>query len=338
MGRGACRFRPEMSPFFTLAASAVSIEEVSAACLSEFNEWLSGGKHAGMEYMEAHKELRRDPRTLLPGARTMIICAIPFPLSESSAGIASYALGKDYHDVLRKLFRRALRKLAEEGKGEWRLCVDSAPIMERYWAEKSGLGRRTESGMISVDGLGTACFLFELLSTRTLPELGLEAGRVGPEAFRELFGLEIIWPSAERGSECLGPECGRCSRGCPGGALEGGCVDSRVCLSYLTIEHRGVWTDPRAITAMATSAGRKRLFGCDRCLLACPLNYPPFRILDSLQVLDDFLPNPAISSIAKEEILTMDEERFADTFRGNPIKRARLDGLRRNAKNMDQVN
>lgn len=335
MGRSTGRFRPKMSVPFTLAASALPIEEVSAECLSEFNEWLAGGLHAGMEYMEAHKDLRRDPRSLLPGARTMITCAIPFPLSEGSSGIASYALGKDYHDVLRKLFRQPLRRLAEQGKGEWRLCIDSAPIMERYWAEKSGLGRRTESGMISVDGLGTACFLFELLSTRSLPELGLEEGRVSPELFQRMFGLETILPAGVRAAECIGADCGGCKRACPGGALSRGCVDSRKCLSYLTIEHRGAWADPLAIATVATPGGRKTLFGCDRCLISCPLNHPPFRASEALRFLSEFMPDPVIISLTKEDVLAMDEEVFSDKFRGNPIKRVRLEGLRRNAENMD---
>lgn len=397
----------------SIAARAIPISVVDDEAVAGFSSWLQSGANAGMAYMENWPELRRDPEGLLPGARTMITLAIPFPLPPGGAPsgcIASYALGLDYHDLIRNLFKPALQRLTEKGIGEWRLCVDSAPVMERYWAVKSGLGHPTLSGMVSVDGFGTACFLFELLTTATLEQLNLtetpapeqlnlietptpeqlsliETVPLTATDLSNLFGIEAKVPhipqSNAKPSECT--QCGRCQKACPTGALSpcnhknsnpesvfpgmgnekdgtgriipgcnfvkgcsesifvgnekggyesafiGGRVDSRSCLSYLTIEHRGPFETPEAIRAMSTVAGRKTLFGCDRCVTACPLNRPPYRNQEELSILPGLQPHPARAALTKERCAAMTQEEFAATFKGTPIKRAKLEGLRRNA-------
>lgn len=341
----------------SIAARAIPVDVVSDEALTCLHDWIESGANAGMAYMANWPELRRDPEGLLPGARTMIALAIPFPLPAGGApsgAIASYALGLDYHDLIRNLFRPALRKLTEKGMGEWRLCVDSAPVMERYWSVRSGLGRLTRSGMVSVDGFGTACFLFELLTTATPAQLGLmQNAPLTASDFAELFGIDAAVPDITlddiKPSECT--QCGRCEKACPAGALSGGyCektlitletsgnyygkVNARFCLSYLTIEHRGPFDTPEAARAMSTPAGRETLFGCDRCVTACPLNRLPYRNQENLRFLPGLLPVPAIASLTKQRCAEMTQEEFSRLFKDSPIKRAKLEGLRRNANSL----
>lgn len=332
MGRNSGRLQPKINhPEFTLAAAAAGIGEVAPEATEVFEKWIEDGKHAGMTYMENNMKLRRNPATLLEGAKTIIVCAIPFPLSRTPGPIASYALGKDYHDVIRKLFKPSLRHLREGQGGEWRLCVDSAPLMERYWAEKSGLGRRTLSGMIAVRGMGTGCFIFEILTTLGMRELGIEAGILTSDEFEDIFGFATSLPEGSTEAECPGETCGACVKSCPGKALNEGETDSRRCLSYLTIEHREAWRDMEALETMATPEGRATLFGCDRCLLSCPLNRMPYRPAAELLYLPGFMPREEIVGIKAEDVAGMTDKEFGEIFAGTAIKRARPEGMRRNA-------
>lgn len=325
----------------SIAAAACPVVRVPEVDVARFRAWLSGGHNAGMEYMENWPDLRADPSLVLPGARTLISLAVPFPLPEGgkpSGPIAAYALGRDYHDVLRNLFRRPLRRLAERGVGEWRLCVDSAPVFERFWAVCSGLGTATDSGMVAVDGFGTACFLFEILTTASLRELQLTAfAPLTPSDFARLFELDAVLPDyASRGlsaSECA--HCGRCASACPGKALRGGMVDARRCISYLTIEHRGGFDSEVARQVMASPAGRSTLFGCDRCVTVCALNRFPFRDASALFFLPELMPDAKRAALTPEDCLTLSREEFAELFRGSPVKRAKLEGLLRNARGVE---
>ncbi len=317
----------------TLKGAAVTLSEVSGESFGEFQDWLSRGKQAGMDYMSNWQELRRNPELLLPGAESMIVVAVPFPLHKVDP-IASYALGEDYHDVIRDLFRPALKRLQDDGVGEWRLCIDSAPVMERYWAVRSGLCRRTLSGMVSTDGLGTAFFLAELLTTCSLEELSLQDKvLLSPSDFARLFGLEVEVPdiisSGLEPSDCT--QCGLCEKTCPGRTLFNGQVDSRRCLSYLTIEHRGEFDTPEAREVMKTSAGKETLFGCDRCVAVCPLNYPPYRMEAEIVFLKPLLPRKEIEELTVERIAEMTPQDFSRIMKRSPIKRTKLVGLRRNA-------
>lgn len=211
--------------------------------------------HAGMEYMERHQELRRDPRLLLPGAKTVVSIAFNYRQPNPFPQIATYALGEDYHRVLRRRLKGAVRKISDEFGGKWRICIDSAPILERYWALKCGIGRRSPvHGNIVVNNAGSMVFLAELLTTLdiTLPR---------EEEFPDEF-MEISWS------------------GCPGGALgEDGTLDARRCINYLTIEHRSPLT-PQEQKIVGGS-----VFGCDRCQTSCRENTGPLP-----GVLPEFMP------------------------------------------------
>lgn len=272
------------------------------------DDWLAGGYNAGMAYMADWRAIRLDPRLLLEGARSVISMAFPYPLSRGL--VASYACSYDYHDVLRRRLREVTARFQAEYGGEYRICIDSAPILERYWAERCGVGVRGRNGLIIVPGRGSHVFLAEIVTT-----LSLRPAEV-----------------AERG--VCPPGCDRCLRACPAGALMcDGRVDARRCLSYLTIEHRGEW-DEIGRMAMATPAGRHTLFGCELCLRACPLNGSNGRSEGAGGYPAEFEPREEIVSLTADDVRMMTQEGFSRRFRGNPIKRAKLAGLQRNANNI----
>lgn len=295
-----------------MAAGAVAVgfaraEAVPGGVTEEYTRWMAAGRHAGMGYMERHAPLRRDPREVMPGARTVIVAAFSYkPRPEECRPaelpeISSYAWGDDYHDVIRRRLTEACRPLMPE----YRICVDSAPVHERYWARRAGIGYIADNGALTVPGYGNMVFLAEILT-----EADIEPDMEAPIT-----------------AGCL--HCGACRRACPADALQHDrTVDCRRCLSYLTIEHRGEWESGEMRFAMSTPAGKETLYGCDRCLRACPLSReaPPsgieeFRIRDAIRTLD------------RDAVTAMTPLEFSETFRSSAIKRAKLPGLLRNARN-----
>lgn len=231
-----------------------------------FERWLEKGYNAGMAYMGNHRELRRDPRLLLPGARTLISTAFNYRQPNPYGKIATYALGEDYHKVLRRKLMAVVLQMKEEFGGAWRICIDSAPVLERYWARKCGIGRRSSyHGNIIVEGVGSMVFLAEIITTLSLAPTG-ELPPVEPAEAREA------------------------ARSCPTGALMAeGMIDSRRCINYLTIEKRGELTDEEQ--SLMEKAGRGRLFGCDACQLADPCNR------GEAVIIDEFRPYPNLREI-----------------------------------------
>lgn len=298
-----------------IAITCGKAEPVEDKAWRQYMEWLEKGHHAGMTYLENHLPLRRDPRLLLEGAETIITLAYPFKPEryrpEEEAMIACYAFGDDYHDILRNYLKKAVGQLSDKYGGSYRICIDSAPIMERYWAVRTGLGTIGENGSVIVSGGGNMVFLAEILTTLQLHD----------------FNWTNHKPSRSALSECN--RCGACRKVCPAGAiLKDGTVDSRRCLSYLTIEHKGDWPTTDALKAMTTKAGRNIIFGCDLCLRACHLNHsiPPTSII-GLKTRHE------IFSLSKSEIEGMTQEEFSHRFSHSPIKRAKLAGLKRNIIN-----
>lgn len=268
-------------------------------------EWIAAGRNAGMSWMERHLLLRRDPGNVLPGARTVICAAFPYapatPRYPELPVIARYACSPDYHETLRATLGAVMTDVTKGSReGEWRVCVDSAPLPERYWALRAGLGLKGDNGMLIVPGTGCEVFLAEILTT---------------------LEFEPDEPSAR---ECL--HCGACRRACPTGALlDDGTIDCRRCISYLTIEHHGPWNDPEARSAMNTPAGKRSLFGCDACVTACPLNNPAVRGPETLKMLLCFDGSDMPES----------KGAFRRAFAGTSLLRTGRDGLLRNLENLE---
>ena len=215
-----------------------------------FCTWVDAEKYGRMAWLKKHRDLREDPCKLLSKCQTIISLAYPYspakPCTPEGFTIARYSepQKKDYHNRVRKKAKRlALEITASYPNSKTRVCVDSAPILERSFAYRSGMGFIGKNNMLIVPGHGSYVFLAEILTTVPLP-----LGDSGPR-------------------EDLCGNCTRCLDACPTGALEGpNHLDASRCLSYLTIEHEGYF-DPE------TGEKMDRCFlGCDICQEVCPFN------------------------------------------------------------------
>lgn len=282
-------------------AACVPVEQSD---MEIFDRWVADGRNAGMEYMERYREVRRDPRLLLDGARSIIMAAAGYyhavPADEASrraaGAIAAYAHGDDYHEVLRRRLDALAYYIRDRWGGETRVCVDTAPLRERYWARRAGLGFIGLNNHLIIPGEGSYFFLGAIIST---------------VAFR---------PDEPVAADC--GRCGRCVAECPGRAIgNDGSIDCRRCLSYLTIEHRGDFDEDVDLHG--------HLYGCDVCQQVCPHNSHARQT-----PISEFNFRPEYASLSAETVAEMTHERFSALFRHSAIKRAKLSGLQRNAKTL----
>ena len=264
------------------------------------DEWLGNDFHGQMKYMERDPSRRQDPAQVLPGARTVICVAKNYnsPGVHSTDGrtgrISRYAWGDDYHDVLHDRLQE-LRKYIEEGGGTARACVDTAAVLEKPWAQKAGLGwQGKHSNLISRD-MGSWFFLGEVLT-----DLELEPD--GPQE-RDYCGT-----------------CTRCIDLCPTRAIVAPyVVDSRRCISYLTIEHRG------SIDRELRPLMGNLVFGCDICQDVCPWNK-----FAQTAPEPEFHPREGNVTPSLVELMGLSREEYRRRFKGSPVKRAKYPGLLRN--------
>lgn len=280
-------------------AGAVAFGSTRAEPVAEeewrlFEQWLEKGYHAGMAYMRNYPEIRKDPRRLLEGAKTIISMAFNYRQPNPLPGVATYALGEDYHKVLRRRLKRVVKEIKTEAGGDWRICIDSAPVLERYWAVKCGVGFRSPvHGNVIVPGVGSMVFLAELITTH---ELDLRRG--GKAASQMVDTQETEGPGV-----------------CPTGALQpGGIVDSRRCINYLTIEKRGDLT-PEEMEMVGGA-----IFGCDICQRACRENR-----VGNPGVIPEFSPLPGLMGYLRGE-----DNGFE--LRNSPLSRAGEEALKRRLK------
>lgn len=288
-------------------------EAVDDEVMRRFMQWLEAGNHGAMQYMANHLPVRNDPRLLAddPGsARTVMSCAFSYyhpERQDSDALFAMYAHGDDYHEVLRERLRPLAEMLQAEGFTA-RICIDTAPIFERYWAVRSGVGFIGRNRQLIVPGMGSYFFLAEIVTSAE---------------------LEPDEPCTLTCGDCM-----RCVRACPGGALRAdGNFDGRLCLSYLTIEHRGEL--PMHLRAPGDGNGNRliadalgnRVYGCDECQSVCPHNVSPPHT-----GIEEFRLRPSLRNLTRDNILEMTQADFSVTFRHSAVKRAKLAGLQRNAR------
>lgn len=298
---------------------------------SSLRAWLDAGRHADMAWLERTADKRMDPELVLPGVRSVILLGVNYwneeggrPWSRPGGGVASkpapagaqpvwarYALHTDYHDTL-KPGLVAAGKVLEETCGaaatDYRYYADTGPVSERGWAARSGLGFLGKNAMLISRRHGNWLFLATILTRLD----------IAPDA-----PLRKKPPSAS-GEEPAGLLCGKCTRcldACPTQAFPApGVVDARRCISYQTIENKGVI--PRELRAGIGA----RIYGCDVCLEVCPWNRfarAGRRLLLSAR--------PGLAALPVKEILQLTPARFAAVFKGTPIKRLKLTGLLRNA-------
>ena len=277
-----------------------SLQPVDDNARRIYDDWIASRRNGAMDYLQRYSEIRDNPVLLLEGARSIICCAFPYytPLPADSRpplSIARYALGRDYHDVVRRRLETVARRIRDAFGGLTRVCVDTAPLRERYWAERARLGFIGRNNQLIIPSLGSYFFLGEILTTLPLKPTDADPLPSDP---------------------CAG--CNRCLRACPTSALkpDGSCDASR-CLSYLTIEYRGDFPESTDLCGS--------FYGCDRCADVCPYNA-------DLQptAIEEFLPNPALLSLTPADILSLTPDKFSEIFRGSAMKRAKLSGLQRN--------
>ena len=287
-------------------ACSFSVPNVSAYAGAHQRQ-IDQGHHGSMRWLEHNQSLRYDPRQLVEGVKTIISVRMNYrPDSLSTmqrqlqqadrAYIARYALGRDYH----KLMRNKLQRLGERINKElqqtgFRAFVDSAPVLERELAEQSGLGWIGKNTLLLHENAGSWFFLGELFLTLELP---------------------VDQPEVHK--HC--GSCQRCLIECPTDAfVTAGILDARKCISYLTIEHNGEIPEP--LRAMMGN----RIYGCDDCQIVCP-----FSKFSSATDETDFLPRHELDDRSLADLWSWTEQQFLQHMQGSPIRRIGYERWSRN--------
>ena len=265
-----------------------------------YKRWLESGYEAEMNYAHNYLDIRENIQLLQDNTKTVLVTLsnyYPQKLQNSSLPrIAKYAYGRDYHKVLLRMHQLLLKLINDKIECNGRIFVDSAPVLERSWAQRAGLGFIGKNGM--------------LIS----PTIGVHTLISG-------IALDI---EMEQYDEPMHRSCGRCGLcidNCPANAIvKPKVIDSNKCLSYLTIEHRGDFKT-------GTSLGN-RIFGCDACIDICPYNKKQANSLSDFAFVD------ARMTLTLEDWRNLSEEQFNSLFNGTSVKRAKYSGIMRNLKNL----
>lgn len=286
----------------------LGVASVDASAETErdrYRTFLSEGKHGSMAFLERHEPGKYDPGFSLEGCRSVIVAGLSYFQARQeprpgSGLVARYAWGRDYHKVFLAKLKRVAEGLAQDYPEErWRTFTDTAPLDERYWAQRAGASFTARNTLAINRRLGSWFLIGEILTTRD---------------------IEATGPAPHRHGSCPSG-CRRCHDVCPTGALDKeGRIDARLCISYLTIEHKGPIDD-----ALKPGIG-SWLFGCDLCQEVCPFN------LTAPQTREpEFLAWKAGPDLPLDEILALESEAFTARFGGSPVHRAGRNGLVRNA-------
>jgi epoxyqueuosine reductase len=265
--------------------------------------WLTAGMHGKMQYMENHFELRTDPTRLVPGAKSVITLLINyFPREQQKScapKIAKYAYGYDYHELIREKLRNllALMKL-EIGEINGRGFVDSAPVLERAWATKSGLGWIGKNGNLLHKQAGSFFFIATLI-----------------------VDIELAYDDPFAKDYC--GSCRRCIEACPTDAIvDNKVVDGSKCISYFTIELKDALLPEHMKNRFADW-----MFGCDVCQDVCPWNRFSQPTREPL-----FTPLPQVLNFSTNDWEELTEEGFKEAFKNSPLKRSKFQGIKRNLR------
>lgn len=278
----------------------ISRAEFLEAEAPRLEEWLSKGYQGKMHYLENHFDKRLDPTLLVPGAKSVISLAYNyFPekdlASDGNFKIAKYAYGEDYHRVVKRKLKAFIDRLQEAwGNFEGRAFVDSAPVMERAWAQKSGVGWIGKNSLLLNRSMGSFFFLAEIIIDVPLPPDG---------PIKDYCG-----------------SCTACMDACPTEAIpEPYVVDGSKCISYFTIELK------EEIPESAAGKFENWIFGCDICQDVCPWN----RFAKPHQE-PAFLPSEKLEGMTTSDWQEITEEVFQTLFKHSPLQRSKLKGLQRN--------
>ena len=266
-----------------------------------FENWLKNGYHGKMQYMENHFDKRLDPTKLVPGAKSVMSLSYNYFPEEQQAEdtykMAKYAYGKDYHFLLKDKLRELFQFIqAEIGQIEGRVFTDSAPVMERTWARKAGIGWEGKHSLIIQKNRGSFFFLAEIIS-------GMDFEQYDTPFVTDHCG-----------------SCTRCIDACPTEAiLPEKVINASRCISYLTIELKG------ELPAEMQGKFEDWMFGCDVCQDVCPWN--KFALPHREPFFD---PHPDLLNMTKNDWEEITEDVFRDIFKKSAVKRTKYSGLKRN--------
>ena len=266
-------------------------------------QWLLTGKQGTMKYMENYFDLRIDPSKLVPGAKSVITLLLNYyPLEHQrrdTPQVSKYAYGKDYHHVIKDRLRIFLQRIKEDiGEIHGRGFADSAPVLEKTWAQKSGLGWIAKNGNLITKQQGSFFFIATLITD-----------------------LELEYDDPFVKDYC--GSCTRCIDACPTNAIvEDRIVDGSKCISYFTIELKDMLIPDKMKGLFAN-----KMFGCDICQDVCPWNKfskPTTEVA--------FAPLPQILNFSTNDWDNLTEESFKVIFKDSPLKRSKYAGIKRNLK------
>ena len=291
------------------ACGIAKAEAVDSDTADGYRRWIADGGHASMHYLADNIDKRLDPRLLMPGVKSIVCVALSYAPAKTIPAdqyqIAYYAYGKDYHDVM----KQKLHALASAcGITTYRAFCDTAPVLERYWAQRAGLGWIGRNHQLIIPHAGSMFFLGELFVTDTLHYDSPTPNRCG--------------------------RCHACLDACPTSSIinnQSSFISSR-CLSYLTIEHRGPIPNSSFLIPNSSFLIPNSIYGCDICQLACPWNR--FAVPTTEPA---FQPSEALLTMTKEKWHNLTEEQYRILFKGSAVKRAKYVGLMRNINNQQSI-
>ena len=297
------KFIKSLSKRFGFDFCSIARAEFLSEDARRLEKWLHKGMHGSMSYMENHFDLRVDPTKLVPGAKSVITLLLNyFPVekqNDDAPKISKYAFGKDYHEVIRKKLKEFLAAAREEiGEINGRGFVDSAPVLERTWAQRSGLGWVGKNGNLINNKAGSYFFIATLIT-----DLELE--------YDDPFAKDFCGT------------CTRCIDACPTDAiLPDKIVNGSKCISYFTIELKEM-----LIPDNMNGKFDNWMFGCDICQDVCPWNR-----FSKPHNEPELKPIPEILNLSTKEWEEMSEDVFKTIFNKSPLKRSGFNGIQRNLK------
>ncbi len=278
-------------------------EAVAAEAGKQMELWIGEGKNGCMSYLERNSDKRYNPQLIFPGCRSVICVALNYysgELDENKLHLSRYAQGDDYHKIVKDKLYALLQKINEIQPVKGRAFCDSAPVLERYWAQKAGIGWIGKNHQLIIPHAGTYFFLGELM---------IDAAAEYDVPFEKNHcGL-----------------CEACINNCPTHALKNDSFDARCCLSYLTIEYR---------EKLPENIGEKMgkcFYGCDRCQTACPHN----RFAQPTET-PQFMPKQALLEMDDKEWEKLTKEKYDNLFANSAVEYCGYKQLMRNIEAVSQ--
>lgn len=291
-----------------LGFAACGIAEAKALPAEEahfFTQWTQKGYQAQMDYLARNEEKRLDPRLLVEGTKSILCVALNYypehQLKSNQYQFAYYSYGKDYHDIMKAKLRALYQYINNELLPiEGRVFCDTAPVLERYWAQQAGLGWIGKNTQLIIPGLGSYCFLGEIF-----------------------LDIELVYDTP------MPNRCGSCEvclTHCPTQALEEArLLNAQKCLSYLTIENKDEIPETQRLLM------KDSIYGCDECQKHCPWNrFITPTLIQELAPSEDFL------AMQPQDWQQLSRETYQRLFKGSAVKRAKYEGLLRNIEALNK--